>query len=63
MMVKRRYVPYREAAKVAGFDEWWEVPIENMGWCKDDCTKWYHFFSEDGELCYTLKRINPPKYN
>lgn len=63
MMQPRRYVPIQRAAKVAGYDEWWEVEIENMGWCKDDCTRWYHFRAEDGTPCYTLKRGDRPKYN
>lgn len=29
--------------------------IENMGWCKDRCTRWYHFTSVDGEPAYTLR--------
>lgn len=63
MYSKRKYVPFNEAAKVAGYDEWWEIEPENMGWCKDGCTRWYHFIAEDGTPCYTLKRGSRPKYN
>lgn len=24
------------------------VDVENMGWCKDGVTRWYHFTNEDG---------------
>ena len=24
------------------------VDVENMGWCKDGTTRWYHFTNEDG---------------
>lgn len=24
------------------------VNVENMGWCKDGKTRWYHFTNEDG---------------
>lgn len=30
--------------------------IENMGFCRDGITRWYHFTSVDGEPAYTLKR-------
>lgn len=29
--------------------------VENMGFCKDGKTKWYHFTSVDGVPAYTLK--------
>ena len=25
------------------------VDVENMGFCKDGVTRWYHFTNEDGE--------------
>lgn len=25
------------------------VDVENMGWCKDGRTRWYHFTDENGE--------------
>ena len=53
--MKRQYVRFAEAAKVAGYDEWWEVEYENMGFCKDGVTRWYWFDAEDGTPCYTLK--------
>lgn len=70
MNENRRYVPFSQAAEVAGaWDyetrsyQWWLVEPENMGWCKDGCTKWYHFRAEDGTPCFTLKRGGRPKYN
>lgn len=30
--------------------------IENMGFCRDGTTRWYHFTSVDGKPAYTLKR-------
>lgn len=24
------------------------VDVEDMGWCKDDCTRWYHFNDING---------------
>lgn len=30
--------------------------VENMGFCRDGVTRWYHFVSEDGKPAYTLKR-------
>lgn len=30
--------------------------VENMGFCKDNETRWYHFTSFDGKPAYTLKR-------
>lgn len=60
---RRKYVPFSDAAKASGFSEWWEVEYENMGWCADGCTRWYHFDAEDGTPCYTLKYGERPKYN
>lgn len=53
--VKRRKVSICDAAKVAGYDEWWQVPIENMGFCRDGVTRWYFFEAEDGTPCVTFK--------
>lgn len=25
------------------------VDVENMGWCKDGVTRWYHFTNENGD--------------
>ena len=25
------------------------VDVENMGWCRDGCTRWYHFTKRDGQ--------------
>lgn len=30
--------------------------IENMGFCRDGVTRWYHFETVDGVPAYTLKR-------
>ena len=30
--------------------------IENMGYCKDGKSRWYHFTSIDGTPVYTIKR-------
>lgn len=53
--MKRKYVRFCDAAKVAGYDEWWEVEYENMGFCKDGVTRWYHFDAADGTPCFTIK--------
>ena len=29
--------------------------VENMGFCRDGVTRWYHFTSVDGKPAYTLK--------
>jgi hypothetical protein len=31
------------------------VEIENMGWCKDGVTRWYHFTNEDGQAAVYYK--------
>lgn len=31
------------------------VDVENMGFCKDGVTRWYHFDNEDGEPCVYYK--------
>lgn len=31
------------------------VDVENMGWCKDGSTRWYHFTNESGEPCVYFK--------
>lgn len=31
--------------------------VDNMGFCKDGETRWYHFTSVDGKPAYTLKRF------
>lgn len=63
--MKRKYIPLWKALKDAreenpmltkddGIMACYDV--ENMGWCKDKVTRWYHFTSVDGEPAYTLKR-------
>ena len=36
-----------EEAKKAGIMAL--VDVENMGWCKDGVTRWYHFTNENGD--------------
>lgn len=31
------------------------VDVENMGWCKDNKTRWYTFTNEDGEPAIYFK--------
>ena len=31
------------------------VDVENMGFCKDDVTRWYHFTNNAGEACIYIK--------
>lgn len=31
------------------------VDVENMGFCKDDVTRWYHFTNNAGEPCIYIK--------
>ena len=31
------------------------VDVENMGFCKDDVTRWYHFTNSKGEACVYYK--------
>ena len=52
-MNNRVYVPIWKAAEAAeainpetGEYEWAMVEIDNMGWCKDGTTRWYHFTAE-----------------
>lgn len=61
--MNRKYIPIWKAAEVAeainpetGEYEWALVEIDNMGFCKDGVTRWYHFTAADGTACYTLKR-------
>lgn len=62
--MKRKYIPIREALKAArecnpqlseadGICACYE--IENMGFCKDGTTRWYHFEDVNGIPAYTLK--------
>lgn len=64
--MNRKYVPYHLAGRVAGYEQFDAemlgvltptqcIDWENMGWCKDGVTRWYHFTAEDGTPCYTLK--------
>ena len=63
-MKKRKYVRYADALDVAKGKDYAEYlrtqgvrtpEWDNMGWCKDGVTRWYHFESADGKPCYTLK--------
>lgn len=61
--MKRLYIPLWKALKEGremygypadyGLNACYE--IENMGFCKDGKTRWYHFTSVDGISAYTLK--------
>lgn len=31
------------------------VDVENMGFCKDGVTRWYHFTNAKGEACIYIK--------
>lgn len=31
------------------------VEVENMGWCKDGTTRWYHFTNDDGQPAVYFK--------
>lgn len=62
--MKRRYIPInvalREAREEYGYSESDGIcacyDVENMGFCKDGVTKWYHFDDVNGNPAYTLKR-------
>ena len=61
--MKRVFIPLWKALKDAR--EMYDYPndwgmmacydVENMGFCKDGKTRWYHFTSVDGVPAYTLK--------
>ena len=62
LMEKRVFIPLWKALEDAhkmgypedfGFMACYDV--ENMGFCKDGKTRWYHFTSLDGVPAYTLK--------
>lgn len=61
--MKRKYIPLWKALKEAreryGYPDDWGMmacyEVENMGFCKDGVTKWYHFDDINGEPAYTLK--------
>lgn len=61
--MKRIFIPLRKALKDAhemyGYPDDYGImacyEIENMGFCKDGRTRWYHFISVDGVPAYTLK--------
>ena len=53
--MKRKFVRFKDAAAVAGYEEWWQVEYQNMGFCKDGVTRWYWFDAEDGTPCYTVQ--------
>ena len=63
--MKRLFIPLHQALKDArdyntmltesdGICACYE--IENMGFCRDGVTRWYHFTSVDGKSAYTIKR-------
>lgn len=53
--MRRKKVNIADAPKTAGVDKWWQVPIENMGFCRDGVTRWYFFDAMDGTPCVTFK--------
>ena len=59
--MKRRYVSLKDVPAAMGYESWNELNRfcadlwENMGFCKDKTTRWYHFTDENGTPCYTLK--------
>ena len=61
--MKRIFIPLWKALKDAGemygyADDWGIMAgydVEDMGFCKDRETRWYHFTSIDGVPAYTLK--------
>ena len=61
--MKRIFIPLWKALKDAremyGYPDDWGIracyDVENMGFCKDGETRWYHFTSIDGVPAYTLK--------
>lgn len=63
-MEKRVYIPLwlalKQAREAYGYPKDYGIcacyNVENMGWCKDEVTRWYHFTSVDGMSAYTLKR-------
>lgn len=50
---EQSYLPPEEAAE-AGICEL--VEVENMGWCRDGVTRWYHFINEDGQPAVYYRR-------
>ena len=53
--MKRQYLPLYKALKEDyGLCACYE--IENMGFCKDGVTRWYHFTSVNAVPSYTSKR-------
>lgn len=62
--MKRKYRPLyeliREARATGQFSETDGLgamyDIENMGFCKDGVTRWYHLTDLNGDRIYTLKR-------
>lgn len=63
--MKRTFIPLwkalKEAREIYGYPKDWGImgcySVENMGFCKDGKTRWYHFTSVDGVPAYTLKRL------
>lgn len=44
-----------------GINYW--VEVENMGWCRDGCTRWYTFTDYDDVPCIYFRHGDRPKYN
>lgn len=62
-MIKRKFIPIskalQQAREIYGFPENYGIcacyDIENMGYLKDNRTRWYLFTDVYGEPAYTLK--------
>ena len=59
--MKRLFIPMKNVPAELGYKDWNELNEycadvwENMGYCKDNTTRWYQFTNIDGKPCYTLK--------
>lgn len=62
--MKRKYIPLFLALKQARENDTTLTEmdgicacydVEDMGFCKDNVTRWYHFTAIDGTPAYTLK--------
>lgn len=49
----REYQPWIEDVDELGICAL--VDVEDMGFCKDDITRWYHFTNANGEPCVYYK--------
>lgn len=62
--MKRRFIPLwkalQEARNFFGYPESYGIcacyEVENMGFCEDGISRWYHFTDINGNPAYTIKR-------